>query len=86
MNQRIEKARNIFQLWEDGDGDMGELATGLYDLTADYEALLKDYEALEAKAWWHRMSNEDIAAELSATFDLNLYTTRGIANWILEVK
>ena len=33
---------------------------------------------------WARMSREDIAAELSATFDLNLDTTRKIADWILK--
>ena len=49
MNPRLEKSRNIFQLWEDGDGDMTELAIGLYDLTAHYEVLLEDHEALEAK-------------------------------------
>ncbi|KKL22315.1 hypothetical protein LCGC14_2436640 [marine sediment metagenome] len=41
-------------------------------------------KALEQRAWWHRMSNEDIAAELSATFDLSLDDTRKIAEWILS--
>ncbi len=48
-NIRLEKSRNIYELWRTGDGDMGELAIGLYDLTAHYEALLDDYEKLEAK-------------------------------------
>ncbi len=41
-------------------------------------------EARLSEPWWNRMSNEDIAAELSATFDLNLETTRKIADWILK--
>ena len=32
------------------------------------------------------MSNEDIAAELSATFDLGLLVTREIATWIIEYR
>jgi len=35
--------------------------------------------------WWKQMSNEDIAAELSATFDLGLDITRQIADWILTI-
>lgn len=49
MNQRVEKARAIYQHWVDGDGDMGELAVGLYDLTADYEALLADNAVLRKR-------------------------------------
>ncbi len=52
---------------------------------------LNELRALEAKLetlkpWWKRMSNEDIAAELSATFDLGLDTTRKIADWILAAQ
>ena len=43
----LKKARNIFELWDSGDGDMGELAIGLYDLTAHYELLLIDSAQLE---------------------------------------
>ncbi len=50
MNQRIEKSQAIYEHWRAGDGDMNELAIGLYDLTADYETLLDDYEKLEVKA------------------------------------
>ena len=32
------------------------------------------------------LSNEDIAAELSATFDLGLPVTRKIATWIIEYR
>ena len=45
---------------------------------------VKDVTAYEQQPWWHRMSNEDIAAELSATFDLGLDLTRRIADWMLE--
>ncbi len=50
--------------------------------------LVSGIDALEVKLskmepWWNRMSNEDIATELSATFDLGLETTRKIADWIL---
>lgn len=38
---------------------------------------------LNANEWLYRMSNEDIAAELSASWDLPLHITRGIAGWIL---
>lgn len=43
-------------------------------------------ELPERDAWWRRMSREDIAAELSATFDLGLDTTRKIADWILAAQ
>jgi len=36
---RVTKSENIYALWEKGEGDMGELAIGLYDLTAHYKAL-----------------------------------------------
>ena len=49
----------------------------------DREEAEAKLEAMERDAWWQRMSTEDIAAELSATFDLNLETTRKIADWIL---
>jgi len=39
---------------------------------------------LNATEWMYRMGNEDIAAELSATFDLNLEDTRKLADWILK--
>ena len=39
---------------------------------------------LERAAWWDRMSAEDIAAELSGTFDLGLSLTRRIAEWIVQ--
>lgn len=45
---RVEKSENIYKLWETGEGDMGELAIGLYDLTAHYKALWDDYAQLEA--------------------------------------
>jgi len=38
----------------------------------------------EGQPFWMRMSNEDIACELSATFDLGLLVTRCIAAWILD--
>ncbi len=49
MNQRLIKARAVYGHWNEGDGDEGELAIALYDLAADYEALLKDKEALEQR-------------------------------------
>ena len=42
-NRRVEKAATAFNFWADGEGDMGELAVALYDLLADYRALLADY-------------------------------------------
>lgn len=45
--QCVEKAEAIYAHWERGDGDMGELAIGLYDLTAHYKALYEDYIRLE---------------------------------------
>ena len=51
-----------------------------------FEEQVRKLEAVANKAWWHRMSNEDIAAELSATFDLNLELTREIAGWMLTEK
>ena len=39
---------------------------------------------LNANEWLYRMGNEDIAAELSASWDLPLHITRGIADWILK--
>lgn len=39
---------------------------------------------LNAADWLYRMGNEDIAAELSASWDLPLHITRGIADWILN--
>ena len=46
MNQRLEKARTVYGHWNDGDGNEGELAIALYDLTGDYEAILSDYDVL----------------------------------------
>ena len=46
---RVGKSERIYQLWESGEGDMGELAIGLYDLTAHYKALWDDYTQLEAE-------------------------------------
>jgi len=46
---RVTKSENIYALWEKGEGDMGELAIGLYDLTAHYKALWDDYAALKAE-------------------------------------
>ena len=46
---RVEKSENIYKLWETGEGDMAELAIGLYDLTAHYKALWDDYAQLEAE-------------------------------------
>jgi len=46
---RVEKSENIYELWESGEGDMDELAIGLYDLTAQYKALYDDYVQLEAE-------------------------------------
>ena len=45
--QRVEKSENIYRLWDTGEGDMGELAIGLYNLTADYKSLWDDYTKLE---------------------------------------
>ena len=42
---RVEKSEAIYGHWENGDGDMAELAIGLYDLTAHYKALWDDYHA-----------------------------------------
>lgn len=39
---RIEKSEAMYGNWEAGDGDMGELAVGLYNLTAEYKALWDD--------------------------------------------
>ena len=47
--QRVEKSENIYRLWETGEGDMGELAIGLYNLTADYKSLWDDYTKLKAE-------------------------------------
>ena len=46
---RVGKSENIYKLWETGEGDMAELAIGLYDLTAHFKALYDDYIKLEAK-------------------------------------
>ena len=64
-------------------GDVLELQ--IADVTGPFviSAVREMNEANWPKAWWKRMSNEDIAAELSATFDLNLEDTRQIAGWIL---
>ena len=47
---RVTKSENIYALWESGEGDMGELAIGLYDLTAHFKALWDDYAKLERVA------------------------------------
>lgn len=48
INNRLRKAMTAFLFWErDGDGSMEELATALYDLAGDYQALLEDYRKLE---------------------------------------
>ena len=36
-----------------------------------------------ADPWWERMSEGDVAAELSATFDLGLPVCHEIAKWML---
>jgi hypothetical protein len=46
---RVGKSENIYKLWETGEGDMDELAIGLYDLTAHYKALWTEHEALIAE-------------------------------------
>ena len=46
---RVTKSEAMYALWENGEGDMSELAIGLYDLTAHYKALWDEHEALEAE-------------------------------------
>ncbi len=45
---RVQKSEQSYAHWEAGDGDMGELAVGLYDLTAEYKALWRDYCTLQS--------------------------------------
>lgn len=40
---RVAKSEAMHANWEQGDGDMDELAIGLYDLIAHYKALYEDY-------------------------------------------
>lgn len=54
---RIEKSETIYSFWESGEGDMAELAIGLYDLTAHYKALWDDYHELEVRLSAH-LENE----------------------------
>ena len=71
----------------------GELA-GIALMDAEGQDFLPEYvkqleeriRLLEQAAWWNRMSAEDIAAELSGTFDLGLPLTRRIAEWILQTS
>ena len=44
---RVGKSERIYKLWETGEGDMGELAIGLYDLTAHFKVLWDEHEALK---------------------------------------
>lgn len=44
--QRVEKSEVMHQSWKAGDGNMDELAIGLYNLIAEYKALYDDYEEL----------------------------------------
>ena len=61
---RVTKSENMFKLWETGEGDMGELAIGLYDLTAHYKALWDDYTQLEAElAKWRTKYSKNMCAE-----------------------
>ncbi len=48
-NQRLVKARQVYEHWNEGNGDEGELAIALYDLAADYEVLLSDFAQLEQR-------------------------------------
>jgi hypothetical protein len=48
-NTALIKARIIYEHWNESDGDEAELAIGIYNLAAHYEALLKDYDLLEAR-------------------------------------
>ena len=41
--QRIEKSEIMYKMWKDGDGDIDELAIGLYNLTAEYKALWDEH-------------------------------------------
>lgn len=45
--QRVEKSEIMHQSWKAGDGNMDELAIGLYNLTAEYKALWDDYASLK---------------------------------------
>jgi hypothetical protein len=60
---RVAKSEAMYDNWEAGDGDMGELAIGLYNLTAEYKALWDDYVAQNARLAkyrdWLGMTEED---------------------------
>jgi predicted nuclease with TOPRIM domain len=47
--QRIEKSEAMYKMWEDGEGDIDELAIGLYNLIAEYKALWDDYAKLKTE-------------------------------------
>lgn len=61
---RVEKSENIYRLWESGEGDMGELAIGLYDLTAHYKALWDDYAQLEDEEKLKQAEIEGLSSQL----------------------
>ena len=44
---RVAKSEAMFANWDAGDGDMNELAIGLYDLVAEYKALWDDYAIMQ---------------------------------------
>ena len=58
-NQRVEKSAIAFNRWvEDEDADIGEISIALYDLVADYRALLADW--ISASSWaalWKEMAH-----------------------------
>ena len=54
--QRVWKSEVMYKAWENGDGDIDELAIGLYDLVAEYKALYDDYIKLKRNIMRHGKS------------------------------
>jgi len=84
----VTKAEQIYKLWESGEGDMGELAIGLYDLTAHYKALWDDYFALEAESVRLRVALEYIIERYKSDDETGLVAANmyGAAKAALAVK
>ena len=78
-----DEARRLLSMYDSGHPKAAADAMRL--ALPALSKLVTEYETQQRRlVWWRRMSVGDIAAELSATFDLGLDVTTEIARWILE--
>ena len=91
---RVTKSENIYKLWDTGEGDMGELAIGLYDLTAHFKVIWDENESLRAEiesdnaelleCVIEEAKMKDEIKNLRKLLNINAYDNKTIDEWLRE--